>query len=465
MPPTIAKDRHATGSADWVADQIQRQLREEGVYAWIRDVMVTRNEVIASNDYGHLLSIPYEIEDGAVVMGEPAEVGVEYVIKAMPDLALAGPIVGKQEERRVVIGPVLVPDEPDTDGDVVSKEQIERVAHLWMQKYQNIDLQHTLNNVSVPVESYIAPADLEFPGGTIPEGSWVLATRVPDELWSHVEKGELTGFSLMAVEGDDLALAVKGEADITAAWKRTTLADLGDDWVVPFVSLVDTPAVPKARWVAVKRAAEATQEPSSPKSAQLSLGDKLRAMFSGGADGSADKEGRRFSNATYNQLKSAVEALSALLDEAEKERKDSKKEADEVDQKQVQEMIDTSLSSALTPVTDAIKSLTDALSKSNGDEGSAPAADAKADDAPAEASKQEPSEREQELETKLADAQKELEELQEAVEKRLATVPKSLTGQDGDGDAPAGADDDGTYTDAFGERYRRDAAGRARRVA
>lgn len=162
---------------------------------------------------------------------------------------LTAPVTHKNEEKRIVFGPVLVPDEPDSDGDVVTAEKIEEVAHKFLEQYGNIDLQHTLNNVGKVVESYILPFDWEINEDlTVPKGSWMMGVRVQDEeVWQAVKEGKLTGFSIMGVP--KVALKSKEAA------KRTTLADLersAGDWVVNAVSLVDEPAVPKAKFIAIK---------------------------------------------------------------------------------------------------------------------------------------------------------------------------------------------------------------------
>ncbi|NNU87957.1 structural protein [Geobacillus sp. MR] len=162
---------------------------------------------------------------------------------------LTAPVTHKNEEKRIVFGPVLVPNEPDSDGDVVSAEKIEEVAHKFLEQYGNIDLQHTLNNVGKVVESYILPFDWEINNElTVPKGSWMMGVRVQDEgVWQAVKEGKLTGFSIMGVP--KVALKSKEPA------KRTTLADLereAGDWVVNAVSLVDEPAVPKAKFIAIK---------------------------------------------------------------------------------------------------------------------------------------------------------------------------------------------------------------------
>src|SRR5690606_1527312 len=163
---------------------------------------------------------------------------------------LTAPLVYKNEEKRIVYGPVLIPNEPDTDGDVVTAEQIENVAHKFVEEYGNIDLMHSLNNVGRLVESYILPVDLEVDEETIiPKGSWVMGVRVTDDdAWQAVKDGKLSGFSIMALQKVAMKSSEKKQKS-----KRVTLADLGDDWIVNAVSLVDEPAVPKAKWIAIKR--------------------------------------------------------------------------------------------------------------------------------------------------------------------------------------------------------------------
>lgn len=166
------------------------------------------------------------------------------------DIELTGPIIAKSTKRHIAYAAVLVPGEPDHDGDVLKAEKIEKVAHEWLGNYGNVDLQHSLNNIAVPVESYITTEnrDVSVKGQTVvlPKGTWVLASRIDDaDTWDRVEKGELTGYSIMGVPG----AALKSKE---IAFKRTMLADLGDDWVAPFVSVVDEPAVPKAKFFALK---------------------------------------------------------------------------------------------------------------------------------------------------------------------------------------------------------------------
>lgn len=177
---------------------------------------------------------------------------------------LTAPVVKRNDEKRIVYGPVLIPNEPDHDGDRVQPEKIEQVAHTFNEKYGNIDLQHTLNNVGKVVESYIAPMDLTFGDITVPKGSWMMGVRVSDEkAWEAVKEGRLTGFSIMGIRSAVMKSKEFTVDEMEAAIKRTTLKDLGDDWIVNAVSLVDEPAVPKAKFLVVKSKQDKRSEEES----------------------------------------------------------------------------------------------------------------------------------------------------------------------------------------------------------
>lgn len=175
---------------------------------------------------------------------------------------LTAPMVFKDDEKQIVYGPVLVPDEPDSDGDKVTEEHIEAVAHGFLKQYGNIDLRHSLNNVGSTVESYIAPMDLTFEDITVPKGSWIMGVHVSNkDAWDDVKKGKLQGFSIMGVPNSVKKSAESDEA-VEKGSSRTTLADLGEDWIVNAVSLVEEPAVPKAKWVAIKSKPGEHKEPT-----------------------------------------------------------------------------------------------------------------------------------------------------------------------------------------------------------
>lgn len=113
------------------------------------------------------------------------------------------------EEKRVVTGPALIPDEPiyrNQGGHQFyikySKDTIERMVlnffHNNRQNEGNVEHQIPVNGITY-YESYlvnkergIAPKEFDLPDGT-----WILTAKVNnDEVWNLVKDGSLTGFSI-----------------------------------------------------------------------------------------------------------------------------------------------------------------------------------------------------------------------------------------------------------------------------
>ncbi|WP_122090351.1 XkdF-like putative serine protease domain-containing protein [Halalkalicoccus subterraneus] len=189
---------------------------------------------------------------------------------------LTGSIVAKDEDERFLLGPVLIPDKPDREGDVVSRENIREVAHKFTEEYQNLDLMHTFESVAKLSESFIARKDLDFGETTVPAGSWMLGVKVEDdEVWSQVKSGELSGFSIYG-QGERspvTSMSSKGVSSSETGGKSSEdmvaksaspeeiakEAQLDLDRVT-FVSLVDEPAVGESKYVVMKRAGEDVPE-------------------------------------------------------------------------------------------------------------------------------------------------------------------------------------------------------------
>ena len=99
-------------------------------------------------------------------------------------------------KKQIVFGEVYVPDVKDTDGNFMTKETIEKMAHDFLanSRTTQISKSHDGNqDKGCVVESFIArEGDPDF----IP-GSWVVGVHVPDvKIWKQVEDGTLTGFSI-----------------------------------------------------------------------------------------------------------------------------------------------------------------------------------------------------------------------------------------------------------------------------
>ena len=282
----------------------------------------------------------------------------------MDEIELTGPIVYKSKPERIAFAAVLVPGEPDLDADkgekILTEAEVERVANQWLADYGNIDLLHSLNNVAVPVQSYTTYSERTVKANgedlTLPKGTWILGSRLDEATWKAVEEGTLTGYSVMGIRRSAIKQAIgamKSEVvDLDASMKKTLLKDLGPDWVAPFVSVVDTPAVPKSKWFALKSAVA-----EDPKTWY----DKIKGVMPW-ADDTSEKAGRRYSDTTYRRIKLAFDTMKDLLDEADAERKKQNifgmtfKE-DEMDEATVKELITEATKEALGGVEERLGKL------------------------------------------------------------------------------------------------------------
>ena len=105
-----------------------------------------------------------------------------------------------EPEQRMCWAEVYAPMRPDSGGDYMTREDIQKAAYKFMkhQRLDQVDSQH--NNELVKgatiVESFIArKGDPIFI-----EGSWVVGMHIDNaEMWDRIKKGEINGFSLEAM--------------------------------------------------------------------------------------------------------------------------------------------------------------------------------------------------------------------------------------------------------------------------
>lgn len=104
------------------------------------------------------------------------------------------------EEKRLVYGEVLVPEVVDSQGDIISAEEIEKAAHNYLRKSRLVGYRHSRKENAEVVESYIAPFDMDFgEGKKVIKGTWIMAAKVLDDAaWEQVKRGELNGWSIGA---------------------------------------------------------------------------------------------------------------------------------------------------------------------------------------------------------------------------------------------------------------------------
>lgn len=202
----------------------------------------------------------------------------------------------KSRRERIVEGPVLVPGEPDADGDTLTADEVRQIARTFLQHGGLHDVEHdfTARSGVTPVESYTLP---EARDG-LPEGTWMLAARVDDpDLVAAIDAGELRGWSVTATHAhaaDRLASAVEASAKAGPMVARVVpLSELDDPHAVT-VTLTRSPKVRRALWTSVKSRLErmftgrptVTGEPdqSTPEGAEPMDAEAIKAAAKAGAD-------------------------------------------------------------------------------------------------------------------------------------------------------------------------------------
>lgn len=102
------------------------------------------------------------------------------------------------KQKQIVYGVFLVPEKADHDGDVISAEDIEKVAHGFLVEYRDVDEMHSKTTMAADVvESGIAWKDMDFYGKKITKGTWFGGIKIHDrEVWEKVLTGEYKAFSV-----------------------------------------------------------------------------------------------------------------------------------------------------------------------------------------------------------------------------------------------------------------------------
>ena len=116
------------------------------------------------------------------------------------------------EDRRLVTGVVLEPwdgdpetaeDSEDTQGDVVTAEEIELTAHKFLRQFGGgktfIGFMHGDEPAPLELaESWLARDAIAWPNGEVTKaGTWLMTIFIADNaLWERVKSGELGGLSL-----------------------------------------------------------------------------------------------------------------------------------------------------------------------------------------------------------------------------------------------------------------------------
>jgi len=176
----------------------------------------THDTIIESQGNDGMKSLKEKFQKTVGMFDEEQEETVETETKK--SFQTAYEIISKNEEKRLIMGPVLIPDNVDLQDDIVSANEIEKAAHGYMIKlayrddkdflkslgFRNVDkagergFQHIdFSRKMAVVETFIASVDMIIEGRKIVKGTWVMTMKVfDDEVWNLVKLGKITGFSI-----------------------------------------------------------------------------------------------------------------------------------------------------------------------------------------------------------------------------------------------------------------------------
>jgi len=135
-----------------------------------------------------------EIEEYTMGYEKKEEESIEKVAESNESVE----VIKIDKTKHLVYGVFLVPEKADWDGDVISPEDIEEVAHKFVADYRTIDEMHKNIITADIVESAIAWVDdLDYHGKKLTKGTWFGAIKVKDaKVWDKIEAGEYKAFSV-----------------------------------------------------------------------------------------------------------------------------------------------------------------------------------------------------------------------------------------------------------------------------
>ena len=96
---------------------------------------------------------------------------------------------------------VLVPDETDLHGDIISEEEVRKACFNFNKFCGQANLFHLAKTDTFEFcESYIAPVDIQLGDTLVKKGTWLATIQsLDDSLWELIEAGEINGLSIGAL--------------------------------------------------------------------------------------------------------------------------------------------------------------------------------------------------------------------------------------------------------------------------
>lgn len=149
----------------------------------------------------------------------------------------------EKEDKRIIMGPVLVPDKPiyrNQGGEEFyiqfSKESIEKLAHDYLINDRNSSVteqhQDSIDDVHL-IESWVKTTkeDKSNEYMDVPIGTWIAAMKVlNDDTWEKVKSGELKGFSIESFLNLNEIMLNKNNNDMTKTKAELEAVQIDDNF-------------------------------------------------------------------------------------------------------------------------------------------------------------------------------------------------------------------------------------------
>jgi hypothetical protein len=196
-----------------------------------------------------------------------------------PTFEKDAPIIKADSDRQVVVGAVMEPNAVDLAGDFERPETIRRLSEGYMERLATGESQSGVMHAMFPddgishVENRVLETTQKIGGEEYSPGTWVVGKKVnDDELWNLVESGSIGGFSI----GGYIHDAERYASDDVPADVHTGDYDGADlrevkSATIREISLVDTPAVPRAT-IQVAKSADDSDETMLKADPRLTAG-------------------------------------------------------------------------------------------------------------------------------------------------------------------------------------------------
>lgn len=317
-----------------------------------------------------------------------------------------GKIVKVDTDNHYVTGIVYEPMTEDSQENYMTADEIQKAAYWYAKNGDKVDLQHSFEALdgACVVENFVAKSDMEIEGEQISKGTWLMTVEVSDaDIWSKIEKGEITGFSMGGVgkysdEDVDLDAVEKGKnPEEKLSLIQKIAKKLGYDLVkkgavsdyyaaetkrsnfwTAFAALRETLHTEhydymKGRYVDdfeadEEKIKESLEEFNKIITELLKTDGIAKALMSGAPEAIA-KSGKKMSRKNKEELGRICEALGKFKegfdDDDEDDPEGKEEEETEVKKSEVEQIVQEAVTKAMEPITKALE----------GAETTAPAAD------------------------------------------------------------------------------------------